>query len=35
MLKELINLIKCWWKRNIIDECPPNLEDEFSDKYRK
>jgi hypothetical protein len=36
MLKKIITYLKGWWKRNIVDECPPELEDEeFSEKYRK
>jgi hypothetical protein len=26
---------KDWVKRNIIDDAPSHLEDEFSEKYRK
>ena len=26
---KLINFIKAWWKRNIADTCPPDLDDCF------
>lgn len=36
MFKKVINYLKGWWKRHIIDDCPPELVDEeFSDKYRR
>jgi hypothetical protein len=36
MINKIKNAIKRWWRRNIIDWCPPELEDEeFSNKYRK
>lgn len=36
MFKKIINYLKGWWKRNIVDDCPPELaDDEFSEKYRK
>lgn len=25
----LINFIKGWWKRNIVDICPPELDEYF------
>jgi hypothetical protein len=35
-MKKIINYIKLWWRKNIVDTCPPELEDdEFSEKYRK
>jgi len=35
MLNKLKLYFISWWKRNIVDYCPPELEDEeFSDKYR-
>lgn len=35
MKKNIINYIKLWWKRHIVDECPKELEEvEFSNKYR-
>jgi hypothetical protein len=37
-MKDTIKKIKLcfisWWKRNIVDYCPPELDDEFSEKYR-
>lgn len=34
-MKRIIEYIKSWWRRHIIDWCPPELEDdEFSEKYR-
>ena len=34
-MKKILNYIKNWWKRHIVDDCPPHLEDdEFSNKYR-
>ena len=36
MIKRIKEWVKSWWKRNIVDGCPPELEEyEFSDKYRK
>ena len=36
IIKKFKNYLKGWWKRHIIDECPPELVDiEFSDKFRK
>ena len=36
MIKRIKEWVKSWWKRNIVDDCPPELEEyEFSDKYRK
>jgi len=36
MLKKIKTYLKGWWKRNIVDDCPPELEDEeFSEKYRR
>jgi len=35
MITKIINYIKIWWRKHIVDICPPELEDdEFSDKYR-
>lgn len=34
MLKTIYKYIKEWWRRHIVDVCPPELEDEFSDKNR-
>ena len=34
MISKLFKYIKNWWKRHIVDDCPPELEDEFSNKYR-
>jgi len=35
MMKKIKEKIISWWKRHIIDYCPPELEDEeFSEKYR-
>ena len=32
---KIIEYIKKWWRKHIIDNCPPELEDdEFSEKYR-
>jgi hypothetical protein len=34
-MKKILNFIKTWWKKHIVDVCPPELEDdEFSNKYR-
>ena len=34
-MKKILNFIKTWWKKHIVDYCPPELEDdEFSNKYR-
>lgn len=31
----VVNFLKKWWKRIIVDVCPKELEDtEFSEKYR-
>ncbi len=36
MFKKFKKWFKTWWKKHIIDECPPDLVDyEFSDKFRK
>ncbi len=36
MLSKIKKYLKGWWKRHIIDDCPPELvEHEFSDKYRR
>lgn len=36
MIKKFKIRFKKWWKKHIIDYCPPELEDiEFSDKFRK
>jgi len=36
MISRIKEWFKSWWKRNIVDDCPPELEEhEFSDKYRK
>jgi len=35
-IKKLLDYIKNWWKKHIVDVCPPHLEDdEFSEKHRK
>lgn len=35
MINKFKMCIMSWWKRHIVDDCPPELEDEeFSDKYR-
>ena len=35
MLSKLKVWFKEWWRRNIVDYCTPELEDEeFYDKYR-
>jgi len=35
MLKLYITYLKLWWRKHIIDVCPPELEDiEFSEKFR-
>jgi|688.fasta_scaffold828254_3 hypothetical protein len=35
MLEKIKLFINKWWKKYIVDYCPPELEeDEFSDKYR-
>ena len=34
-MRVMILYIKNWWKKHIVDVCPPELEDEeFSEKYR-
>jgi len=34
-MKKIISCLKNWWKKHIVDVCPPNLEDdEFSEKHR-
>lgn len=34
-MKKIISFLKNWWRKHIVDDCPPHLEDEeFSDKYR-
>jgi hypothetical protein len=37
-MKDTIKKIKLyfisWWKRHIVNDCPPELDDEFSEKYR-
>jgi hypothetical protein len=34
-MSKLIKCIKNWWRKHIVDVCPPELEDEeFSEKYR-
>jgi len=36
MLKKIKFKLKSWWRKHIIDVCPPELEDtEFSEKFRK
>jgi hypothetical protein len=36
MLKKIKLKLKNWWRKHIIDVCPPELEDiEFSEKFRK
>lgn len=35
MIKKIKSYIKNWWKKHIVDYCPPDIEDdEFSNKYR-
>lgn len=35
MFKKFKLYLKDWWRKNIVDYCPPELEeDEFSNKYR-
>jgi hypothetical protein len=35
IIKKIKDNISSWWRRNIVDYCPPELEDEeFSEKYR-
>jgi hypothetical protein len=35
MLSRLVRILRVWWKKHIVDVCPPELEDEeFSEKYR-
>ncbi len=35
IIKKIKDHISLWWRRNIVDNCPPELEDEeFSEKYR-
>ncbi len=35
MLIKVKEWFRKWWKRNIVDYCPPELEDEeFSNKHR-
>lgn len=34
MMKRILNYIKKWWRKHIIDNCPPELEDEYSNKNR-
>jgi hypothetical protein len=35
MIKKIKSYIKNWWKKYIVDYCPPDIEDdEFSNKYR-
>ena len=35
-MSKLIECVRKWWRKHIVDVCPPNLEDdEFSEKYRK
>ena len=34
-MSRLIEYIRKWWRKHIVDVCPPELEgDEFSEKYR-
>ena len=34
-MSRLIEYIRKWWRKHIVDFCPPELEDEeFSEKYR-
>lgn len=34
-MKKIISFLKNWCRKHIVDNCPPELEDEeFSDKYR-
>jgi len=34
-MRIIIDYIKRWWKKHIVDDYPSELEDEFSEKYRK
>jgi hemerythrin len=34
MVNKLLKYIKRWWKKHIADDCPSNLEDEFTNKFR-
>jgi len=35
MRNKIVKYIKKWWRKHIVDDCPPELEDEeFSEKYR-
>ena len=33
-MKRILNYIKKWWRKHVIDTCPPELEDEYSNKNR-
>jgi hypothetical protein len=34
-MSRLMECIRKWWRKHIVDVCPPELEDdEFSEKYR-
>lgn len=34
-MSRLMECIRKWWRKHIVDVCPPDLEDdEFSEKYR-
>jgi hypothetical protein len=33
--RKITKVFKAWIKRHIVDEVPVELEDEFSEKYRK
>ena len=36
MLQKIKTYLKNWWKRNIVDDCPPELEEYvYSKNYRK
>ena len=36
MLQKIKTYLKNWWSRNIVDDCPLELEEyEYSEKYRK
>ena len=35
MIQRFKNWLKGWWKRHIVDVCPPQLEEyEFGDKWK-
>ena len=34
-MRKLKELIKRWWKKYIIDECPPGYEDMFDEYFER